>query len=306
MNTSNIFFSISSLIEEGGEVLDSAMVNAVAPIKERLGLLKSISSNWLETFISFGLRVILALVCFLIGRLVIKYLIKLIDKIMHKKQLDGVAITLLNSILVVGFYIVLFVVLAEILGFQSVSFAAILASMGLAVGMALSGQLQNLAGGVIILFTKPFKIGDFIQAQSVEGFVSSVTLFHTQIMTPDNKMVFVPNGILSSGVVTNFSHAETRRLQWIIGVEYGQDFEAAKNVILELFQTDKRILQTPEPLVVLHELASSSVNIMCRVWVLSDNYWNVYFDINKRIYAEFNKRGIGFPFPQLTIHQAKN
>ena len=197
------------------------------------------------------------------------------------------------------------IILASILGVKSVSFAAVLASMGLAVGMALSGQLQNLAGGVIIMVTKPFGIGDFISAQGVEGTVRSVRLFHTEVLTPDNKAVFIPNGTLSSSLVTNFSHEDIRRVEWTIGIEYDEDYQRVRQVILALLQQDERILTTPEPVIVLHNLNSSSVDILVRAWVASGDLWPVFWDFNERVYADFNAKGIGFPFPQLTVHQGK-
>ena len=177
--------------------------------------------------------------------------------------------------------------------------------MGLAVGMALSGQLQNLAGGVIIMVTKPFGIGDFISAQGIEGTVRAVRLFHTEVLTPDNKAVFIPNGTLSSSLVTNFSHEEIRRVEWTIGIEYDEDYQRVRQVILALLQQDQRILTTPEPTIVLHKLNDSSVDILVRAWVASGDLWPVFWDFNERVYADFNAKGIGFPFPQLTVHQGK-
>ena len=202
------------------------------------------------------------------------------------------AVTLLDSLFSALCYIALGLTLAGILGVKSVSFAAVLASMGLAVGMALSGQLQNLAGGVIIMVTKPFGIGDFISAQGSEGTVRAVKLFHTEVLTPDNKTTFIPNGVLSSNVIVNFSHEGLRRVEWTIGIE-------------SLLQRDERILTSPEPTIVLHQLNSSSVDILVRAWVASGDLWAVYWDFNERVYAAFNEQGIGFPFPQLTLHQGK-
>ena len=259
----------------------------------------------LNALINFGLRVLLVLVLFWLGRIVIRRLQRLIDGILRRRQLDGVAVTLLDSLFSALCYIALGLTLAGILGVKSVSFAAVLASMGLAVGMALSGQLQNLAGGVIIMVTKPFGIGDFISAQGVEGTVRAVRLFHTEVITPDNKAVFIPNGTLSSSLVTNFSHEDIRRVEWTIGIEYDEDYQRVRQVILALLQQDQRILTTPEPVIVLHKLNDSSVDILVRAWVASGDMWPVFWDFNERVYADFNAKGIGFPFPQLTVHQGK-
>ena len=175
---------------------------------------RAMMNDWLNSGINFGIRVVLAILLFLIGRWVIRRLLRIFERILKRREIDGVAVTLLGSVLTALLYIALFLTLGGVLGVKSVSFAAVLASMGLAVGMALSGQLQNLAGGVIIMVTKPFSIGDYILAQTAEGSVRAVSLFYTEILTPDNKCIFIPNGVLSSGVVVNYSHEETRRIEW--------------------------------------------------------------------------------------------
>lgn len=261
--------------------------------------------SWINGAINFGLRVLLVLVLFWLGRIVIRWIGRLFDKFLRRRAFDGVAVTLLDSLFTALLYVTLGIILASILGVKSVSFAAVLASMGLAVGMALSGQLQNMAGGVIIMVTKPFGIGDFISAQGIDGTVRAVRLFHTEVLTPDNKAVFIPNGILSSNLVTNFSHEDLRRVEWTIGIEYDEDFQRVRQVILDLLAEDERIRTTPEPVVVLHNLNSSSVDILVRAWVASGDLWNVFWSFNERVYADFNAKGIGFPFPQLTIHQGK-
>ena len=266
---------------------------------------REMMNDWLNSGINFGIRVVLAILLFLIGRWVIRRLLRVFERILKRREIDGVAVTLLGSVLTALLYIALFLTLGGVLGVKSVSFAAVLASMGLAVGMALSGQLQNLAGGVIIMVTKPFSIGDYILAQTAEGSVRAVSLFYTEILTPDNKRIFIPNGVLSSGVVVNYSHEETRRIEWIIGVEYDEDFSRVRSAIESLLESDERVLKTPEPTIVLHNLNSSSVDVLVRAWVRSDDLWPVFWDFNRRVYEDFNKRGISFPFPQLTVHQGK-
>ena len=266
---------------------------------------RAMMNDWLNSGINFGIRVVLAILLFLIGRWVIRRLLRIFERILKRREIDGVAVTLLGSVLTALLYIALFLTLGGVLGVKSVSFAAVLASMGLAVGMALSGQLQNLAGGVIIMVTKPFSIGDYILAQTAEGSVRAVCLFYTEILTPDNKRIFIPNGILSSGVMVNYSHEETRRIEWIIGVEYDEDFSRVRLAIESLLESDERVLKTPEPTIVLHNLNSSSVDVLVRAWVRSDDLWPVFWDFNRRVYEDFNKRGISFPFPQLTVHQGK-
>ena len=266
---------------------------------------RSMLEEWLNAGINFGLRVILVLVLFWLGKVVITRLKKIFNGILRRRNIEGVAVSLLDSVFTAILYIALFLFLAGVLGVKSVSFAAVLASMGLAVGMALSGQLQNLAGGVIIIVTKPFKLGDFISSQGTDGTVKAVRLFHTEVLTPDNKVVFIPNSTLSSSLVTNFSHEELRRVEWTIGIEYDEDYQRVRQVILALLQQDQRILTTPEPVIVLHKLNDSSVDILVRAWVASGDLWPVFWDFNERVYADFNAMGIGFPFPQLTVHQGK-
>ena len=266
---------------------------------------RSMLEEWLNAGINFGLRVILVLVLFWLGKIVITRLKKIFNGILRRRNIEGVAVSLLDSVFTSILYIALFLFLAGVLGVKSVSFAAVLASMGLAVGMALSGQLQNLAGGVIIIVTKPFKLGDFISSQGTDGTVKAVRLFHTEVLTPDNKSAFIPNGLLSSNNIVNYSHENTRRVDWTIGIEYNEDIDRARNLLRSIIESDARILKTPDYTIALLSLGASSVNIVIRAWTANENYWDVFFDINERIYKEFNAVGIGFPFPQLTVHQAK-
>lgn len=202
--------------------------------------------------------------------------------------------------------ILLVVAIIGKLGIETTSFAALLASAGVAIGMALSGNLQNFAGGLIILILRPFKVGDWIETQGESGTVREILIFHTLLTTADNKVIYIPNGALSSGTIVNYSREETRRVEWIVGVEYGEDYDKVESAVRTILAADQRILTTPAPFIALHALDASSVNVVIRVWVKTSDYWNVYFDMNKKIYAEFNKAGIGFPFPQLTVHQAKD
>ncbi len=300
------FFSLLGVDDNALAEVDSVANNLTKPINFEEIDFKALGSEWFEAICNFGIKVIIALVAFFIGRWIIKKILKWVDALMKKRSISAVAVSLFHSIFNALLYVALLMLIVNIFGVGSASFAAILASMGLAIGMALSGQLQNFAGGIIILVTKPFEANDFIESQSAMGTVMDITLFHTLLKTVDNKMIFVPNGMLSSGLITNYSHQDIRRVDLTIGVEYGQDFEQAKTLLLDLAKADKRILHSPEPVVYLSELADSSVNLSFRIWTKSELYWDVYFDFNRTVYAEFNKAGIGFPFPQLTIHQAEN
>lgn len=254
-----------------------------------------------------GFTIIKALIVFLVGRLVINLLNKLVRKILSKRDIDLSVKSFVGSLVNVSLTILLIISVVGALGVQTTSFAALLASAGVAVGMALSGNLSNFAGGLIILLFKPYKVGDYIEAQGVGGTVKEVQMFHTVLVTVDNKVIYIPNGSLSSGIVTNFSNQTTRRVDWTFSVKYGSDYEQVKQVIASVLAKDPRILSEPAaPFIALTALADSSVNVVVRVWVNSSDYWGVYFDVNQNIYATFNEVGIDFPFPQLTVHQAKD
>jgi small conductance mechanosensitive channel len=259
-------------------------------------------TNW---GISTGKQIIAALIIFLVGRLLISLINKLVAKVLARKHVDAGVQTFVKSFVNIMLTILLIVAIISKLGVDTTSFAALLASAGVAVGMALSGNLQNFAGGLIILLFRPFKVGDFIECQGVSGIVKEIQIFHTILTSGDNKVIYIPNGGLSSGTVINYSREETRRVDWTFTVEYGEDFDKVESVINRLIEADERILNTPAPFVNLIALADSSVNVVVRVWVKSENYWDVFFSMNKAVYATFNKEGINFPFPQLTIHQAK-
>lgn len=250
-----------------------------------------------------GKSILMAVVVAVVGRYIVKFINKLVAKMLERRNVEPTVQSFLKSFINITLVILLIITIVGTLGVNTTSLAALLASAGLAVGMALSGNMQNLAGGLILLLFKPYKVGDFIEAQGVSGTVKAIQIFHTVLTTPDNKVLFIPNGPLSSGNVTNYSKNEIRRVDFTVSVEYGTDVEKVKSVTLELLKGDSRILQDPAPFIAIKELAESSVDFTLRVWVNVAEYWDVFFDTNERIYAEFNKQGIGFPFPQIQIHQ---
>jgi len=258
--------------------------------------------NW---GIEIGKSLLLAVVIFVVGRFLISMANRLLANMLEKEKADPTIQSFLKSFVNITLTILLIICVVSALGVNTTSFAALLASAGVAVGMALSGNLQNLAGGLVILLFKPYKVGDLIEAQSVLGTVKEIQIFHTILVTFDNKVIYLPNGALSSGNIVNFSQNEIRRVDWIIGVEYGTDVDKARKVLLDLFAADERILKDPQTYVGVHELASSSVDLVARAWVKFENYWDVYYDLREKIYAEFNKVGIGFPFPQIQVHTSK-
>lgn len=251
-----------------------------------------------------GEKIVVAIIVFIVGKLVIKLISKLLRRILSRKEVDEGVKTFLYSLTNILLTILLVVSVIGALGVNTASFAALLASAGVAIGMALSGNLQNFAGGLIILIFKPYKVGDFIEVQNVSGTVNAIQILNTVIITTDNKVIYVPNGSLSSGTIINYSRMELRRVDFVFGVDYGTDFSYVKTVVEELISEDDRILDTPAPLIALNELADSSVNVALKVWVKNADYWGVYYDMNKNVYARFNEKGISFPFPQLTVHTA--
>ncbi len=256
--------------------------------------------------VDIGGRIISAAIIYFIGRILISLIKKFIAKVLVKRNIDAGIQSFVRSLVNILLTVLLVVAVIGKLGIETTSFAALLASAGVAIGMALSGNLQNFAGGLVILFLRPYKVGDWIESQGVSGTVREIQIFHTILTTADNKVIYIPNGALSSGTVINYSKEDTRRVDWVIGVEYGEDYDKVEETVRRIIAADKRILNIPEPFLALHALADSSVNVVIRVWVKSQDYWGVYFDMNRIIYSEFNKEGISFPFPQLTVHQAKD
>lgn len=261
----------------------------------------------IEQGAALGWTLVKALLVFVIGRFLIGLINQFVKRVLLKRNIDPSIKTFVGSLIHIILMILLIVSVVGALGVQTVSFAALLASAGVAIGMALSGNLSNFAGGLIILIFKPYKVGDFIEAQNLSGTVREIQIFHTVLTTTDNKVIYIPNGSLSSSAVINYSYQQVRRIDWTFGVEYGTDYAKVKGILEEILAKDERILQEPAaPFVAMSQLADSSVNYVVRVWVKSADYWDVYFDITRIVYERFNAEGIGFPFPQLTIHQAKD
>lgn len=260
----------------------------------------------LDWGIEVGKDLLGAIIIYIVGRFIIKQIGRLLSRILEKRKLEISVQTFLKSLVSILLNLILAFAIVSRLGVETTSFAALLASAGVAIGMALSGNLSNFAGGLIILVFKPFKVGDYIESPNASGTVREIQIFHTILVTVDNKVIYVPNGSLSSNAITNYNKQETRRAEWVFGVEYGEDFEKVREVLQRIIDADDRILKDPAPMIALGALSASSVDIKVRVWTKSADYWNVYFDMNKIVYDTFNKEGIGFPFPQLTVHQAKD
>lgn len=261
---------------------------------------------WLPGIIKFGLKLLAVAVIVFIGRWLIGKVDRLLKRIFERKDVEISLAGFLRNIVKVVLYLIVFLLAIGTLGIKTTSFAAILAAVSLAIGMALSGTLQNFAGGVIILLLRPFKVGDYIQAQGFEGTVKSIQLFNTLLNTADHKTILLPNGALSTGSINNYSSETRRRVDIKIGLAYGNDIAEARKVILELLAKESRILKDTEPKIIVTSLGDSAVNVDVRVWVEKADYWDVLFSLNEQIYNTIMAHpNLEFPFPQLDVHVKK-
>ncbi len=273
-----------------------------------LSHLDKLLDKLIDLCVSGGKHVLAAILIYLVGTFLIKLINRLVHTVLERRKVDVSVQSFLRSLVRIVLTVLLIVSIIGALGINTTSFAALLASAGVAIGMALSGNLQNFAGGLIILLFKPYRVGDWIEAQGTQGAVREIQIFHTILVTADGKVVYIPNGSLSNSVVVNYSMPETRRVQWTVGVDYGEDVGKVREKLLALFRTDGRILQDDEaklPSVGLETLADSSVNLTIRVWVKTADYWPVYYQMQQQIYELFGREGINIPYPQTVVHVEK-
>lgn len=259
----------------------------------------------IKQLISFGWNLLICVVIYLVGRWIIKGIDRGLDKMFTKRKVEISISKFVRSLIRAVLYV--FVVLAIInkLGIDNSILIALLGATGVGVGMALSGTLQNFAGGVMVLLTRPFKIGDYVQMQGIEGTVKEIKLFSTTVNTLDNKLIILPNGNIINNIINNFSAEHVRRIEWTFGISYGDDYQKAREAILELIAKDARIMNEPAPFIALNELADSSVNVVVRVWAKSEDFWGVFYDLNASVYKTLPEKGISFPFPQMDVHLPK-
>ena len=254
--------------------------------------------------LSYGPKLVLAIATLVIGL----WLINRIIRQLNQKIVERVDATLgqfVSSILSVILKLVLIISVASMVGIETTSFVAVLGAAGLAVGLALQGSLANFAGGVLILLFKPFKVGDLIEAQGYIGTVHEIQIFNTVLKTADNRVVIIPNGALSSNSMVNINQEDTRRVDLLFGIGYGDNIDLAKSTLESLAKNDTRIMQDPEPFIVVSELADSSVNFTVRLWVNTADYWGVYFDMHEAVKKSFDAQGISIPYPQQDLHLHK-
>ena len=264
------------------------------------------AGNYLDKIINFGFeyspKIIGGIIVLLIGLWITKLITKSVGKALAKSKLDQSLVPFLKSLINIILKILIIITVMGMIGIQMTSFIAIIGAAGLAVGLALAGTLQNFAGGVIILILKPFKVGDFIEAQGFSGTVKEISIFATMLNTGDKKLIIIPNGPLSTGSLTNFSTEPQRRVDWKFGMAYGDDVENFKKAINDFFAEDTRILKEPASFIGLSELGDSSVNFAVKAWVNSADYWGVFYDINEKVYKKFGDYKLNIPFPQMDVH----
>jgi small conductance mechanosensitive channel len=267
--------------------------------------LETITGTIKEIILDYGPKLIGAIVVLIIGLWIIKLITNGFSKLLDKREVDASLKPFLKSLVGILLKVLLVITVFSMLSIEMTSFIAILGAAGLAIGMALSGTLQNFAGGVMILIFKPYKVGDFITAQGHSGSVNAIQIFNTILKTPDNKTIIIPNGQLSNSSMTNFSTEPTRRVDWVFGVAYGDSLTKTKKVLHDIVSSDERVLKDKDIFIGLTELADSSVNFTVRAWVKSSDYWGMMIDTNEKVYEIFEKEGLSIPFPQMDVHLQK-
>jgi small conductance mechanosensitive channel len=228
-------------------------------------------------------------------------LTRVIDQVSHLRNVDATVARFLSSLVSVLLRVLLFISVASMLGVETTSFVTMIGAAGLAIGLALQGNLANVAGGLLILVFKPFRVGELIEAQGCTGWIKEIQLLHTHVRTVDNKLVVIPNGALSNGIITNFSREPRRAIEWTIAIDYSDDIALAKQTLARLAAADARVLQEPEPFIVVSALAESAVHLLMRVWVETENYWAVRYAMLEAVKLEFDAKGLRFPFPQTVV-----
>lgn len=272
--------------------------------------IKSDPSQFMKDFgdqaIRFGLKVLAALVIYFVGAWLIRKVKKILQKMFDRRHTESTLVSFVMSFVTIGLYVLLAIITVSTLGINTTSLAALLAAGGMAIGMALSGTVQNFAGGIMILVFKPFKVGDFISAQGFTGTVTEVTMVNTKVLTVDNRVVILPNGSLSNGTIDNYSSKGLRRVDWTVSVEYGSDADKCIEAIKEILAGDSRILDasTPgaaDPFVGLLSLNDNDISFTVRVWVMTPDYWGVFFDGNKNFYTILQQKGFAFAYPHMDV-----
>lgn len=262
-------------------------------------------SDIIGYLVQFGKNVLLAIIVYFVGRFIIKYAMKALRALTQKRNVEASLTSFLNSLISITLNLLLAIIIIGILGIDTSSFLAVFASAGIAVGMALSGTLQNFAGGVLILLLKPYKVGDFIEAQGFAGTVREILIFNTVLTTPDNQTIIIPNGPLATGSLKNSTKAPMRRVDINVEVAYGTDPDEVRRVLNAIIDTDERIMKTPAdkaPYLPMTTMGTSSITFQMRVWAKAADFWPVKFETTEKVYRELGKAGIEIPFQQIDVH----
>ena len=258
--------------------------------------------NMASELLWVAIKIVIALAIYFIGRWIVHRLVKLLDAAFERRKVDTSLRMFLRKTVRIVFSLILLMIVVQTLGVNVTSLIALFSAATLAIGMALSGTAQNFAGGGMILLMKPYRIGDYISAQGQSGTVREIKLFSTVITTTDNQTIYIPNNSIATAIIDNYSTAEQRRVEWTVGISYGDDVDVARAAILDILNADARVLKEPAAVVWVAALADSSVNLSVRAWTLNADYWDVFFENNERFYKELPARGINFPFPQMDVH----
>jgi small conductance mechanosensitive channel len=257
----------------------------------------------IQEFVAFyGIKVIAAIAIFIIGRWVAKVLRNFVKKLMERGKVDETLIAFVGNLTYILLLVFVIVAALNQLGIQTTSFIAIIGAAGLAIGLALQGSLANFAAGVLLIIFRPFKAGDYIEGAGVAGVVEEIQIFTTQLKTPDNKTIIIPNANLTGGNIVNYSAKDTRRVDMVFGVGYGDDLKKVRQILEDILAKDERVLQDPAPTIGVVELADNSVNFVCRPWVKSADYWGVYFGTTEAVKNRFDAEGVSIPYPQRDVH----
>lgn len=272
-------------------------------MEQFLSRMNDLQDQWLPLLVGYSSQLLLALVTLLIGWWIIGRVTRAVRGLMQRRAVDPTLHGFIGTLVNIGLKALLLISVAGMVGIETTSFIALIGAAGLAVGLALQGSLANFAGGILILVLRPIRVGEYIQAQGVEGTVASIQIFHTILKTGDNKTVIVPNGALSNGSIVNFSRQPTRRVQLDLDIAYEDNVKHARKVLLKLAHADSRVLKDPEPAVWLAALGESSVSLSLRVWVKTEDFWGVYWSLLELAKEEFELEGITIPYPQRVVHQ---
>lgn len=279
-----------------------SVADNIEQLSKDVSKLSQIGSDLIDKAVAFGIDIIIAVIIFVVGKFIIKFILKFVDRIFAKSSADEGVAKFIHSVLKVALYSILAITICGQVGIETTSFAAIVASGGLAIGLAFEGSLSNFAGGVMILIMKPFTVGDYIESNGVEGTVYKIDIFYTSLKTVDNKSVKLPNGTLSNSILTNYSMNDKRRVDVEVGIAYDDNIELARKELERVMNSYSNIMRDEANAVVVKNLADSAIIMEVRVWVPTEYYWDCKFYLNENIRVSFDKAGISIPFNQLDVN----